>query len=115
MSRNHETDKRERDQRHVIVLAEFGKVQAGEERASSDCCQEQSISPGAAQFARKLVPSNIYQISGDERNEQNVGMHVTMARISCELAQWQSERAAQDRQDRYTSPRNVYSSTAAAI
>src|SRR5437763_16810851 len=75
------------------------------------------MSPGAAQLARKLFPSNIYQISGDERNEENVGMHITVACISCELAQWQSKRAAQDDKvetpahetfiDRYRRPRLV--------
>src|SRR5207249_10934888 len=54
------------------------------------------MSPGAAQLARKLFPSNIYQISGNERNEENVGMHITVARIRQERAQWQSERAAQN-------------------
>src|SRR6266480_35847 len=43
-----------------------------------------------------MFPPNIYQISGDERNEENVGMHITVACISCELTQWQSKRAAQD-------------------
>src|SRR5207244_2506032 len=67
----------------------------GEERASSGRCQEQSISPGAAQVARKLFPSDIYKISGNERNEQNVGVDITVCRIGYEFAQCQGERAAQ--------------------